>query len=68
MTLDQEALNTMERAADELWQLKTKAEDAVKVTAEAKLAETLKDKWLRMHRKIEAAKTLLAVEPDETEA
>lgn len=65
MIVSLDALETMQRAADELYQLKKKAEADADKTAEAKLARTLSEKWGRMLRKIDAVKLLL--EPDATE-
>lgn len=64
MVVDQATLATLKVAAQQVWELKQKAEQDAKETREAKLVETLKEKWLRMNSKIHAVELLLADEAE----
>ncbi len=64
MLLTKKTLATMEAAAEQVWDLKEKAEQKAKETAEAKLVEALKEKWLKMKSKINAAQLLLEDEAE----
>lgn len=64
MLVDQAILATLKVSAQKIWELKEKAEKDSKATREAKLAETLKEKWLKMNRKIQACELLLEEESE----
>ena len=62
MTLDisPDLVERMTKNANNIWEMRKKAESAISATPEAILLKSLSDKWSRANRRIEAVKLLLS--------